>query len=94
LRATIQAALASEGIQEFVSLTPTSKTYNWLLPCTAVHCCTALYLKPKPCVLLQVENEDLVFTLEVMVEKFGDEIAPYAVSPPAQLAWLVVTMFS
>lgn len=29
---------------------------------------------------LQVENEDLVFTLETMVEKFGDEIAPYAVS--------------
>jgi hypothetical protein len=28
----------------------------------------------------QVENEDLVFTLETMVEKFGDEIAPYAVS--------------
>lgn len=32
------------------------------------------------CVPLQVENEDLVFTLETMVEKFGDEIAPYAVS--------------
>lgn len=28
----------------------------------------------------QVENEELVFTLEVLVDKFGDEIAPYAVS--------------
>jgi hypothetical protein len=35
------------------------------------------------CVLMQVENEDLVFTLETMVEKFGDEIAPYAVSRSA-----------
>jgi hypothetical protein len=32
---------------------------------------------------MQVENEDLVFTLETMVEKFGDEIAPYAVSRSA-----------
>lgn len=32
------------------------------------------------CLPVQVENEDLVFTLETMVEKFGDEIAPYAVS--------------
>ena len=29
--------------------------------------------------LRKVENEDLVMTLEVIVEKFGDEIAPYAV---------------
>lgn len=28
----------------------------------------------------QVENEELVFTLEVIVEKFGDDIAPYAVN--------------
>jgi len=28
----------------------------------------------------QVENEDLVFTLEVIVGKFGDDIAPYAVN--------------
>jgi hypothetical protein len=27
----------------------------------------------------QVESEDLVFTLETIVEKFGEEIAPYAV---------------
>lgn len=26
-----------------------------------------------------MENEDLVMTLETIVEKFGDEIAPYAV---------------
>lgn len=39
-------------------------------------CCAAVLL----CPFGQVENEDLVFTLETMVEKFGDEIAPYAVS--------------
>ena len=27
----------------------------------------------------EVENEDLVFTLETIVEKFGEEIAPFAV---------------
>ncbi|KAK3257312.1 hypothetical protein CYMTET_33436, partial [Cymbomonas tetramitiformis] len=27
----------------------------------------------------EVENEDLVFTLETIVEKFGEEIAPYAI---------------
>jgi len=27
----------------------------------------------------QVESEDLVFTLETIVEKFGEEMAPYAV---------------
>lgn len=26
----------------------------------------------------EVENEDLVFTLETIVEKFGEEIAPFA----------------
>jgi hypothetical protein len=29
---------------------------------------------------MQVENEELVFTLEVLVDKFGDEIAPFAVN--------------
>ncbi len=29
--------------------------------------------------LVQVEAEDLVLTLEGIVEKFGEEIAPYAV---------------
>lgn len=27
----------------------------------------------------QVESEDVVFTLETIVEKFGEEMAPYAV---------------
>lgn len=36
--------------------------------------------------LLQVDNEDLVFTLEAMVEKFGEEIAPYAMQMTQQLA--------
>lgn len=27
----------------------------------------------------EVENEDLVFTLETLVEKFGEEISPFAV---------------
>lgn len=26
----------------------------------------------------EIENEDLVFTLETIVEKFGEEMAPYA----------------
>lgn len=26
----------------------------------------------------EVENEDLVFTLETVVDKFGEEMAPYA----------------
>lgn len=26
----------------------------------------------------EVENEDLVFTLETIVDKFGEEMAPYA----------------
>lgn len=30
--------------------------------------------------VIQVENEELVFTLEVVVDKFGDDIAPYAVN--------------
>ncbi|KXZ43736.1 hypothetical protein GPECTOR_81g184 [Gonium pectorale] len=33
----------------------------------------------------QVDNEDLVFTLEVLVEKFADSIAPYAVQMATQL---------
>jgi hypothetical protein len=41
--------------------------------CVGERCCSFLCTA-------QVENEDLVFTLETMVDKFGDEIAPYAVS--------------
>lgn len=40
---------------------------------------------------VQVENEDLVFTLETMVEKFGDEIAPYAVSCLLELGGTVMS---
>ncbi len=36
--------------------------------------------------LAQVDNEDLVFTLEAMVDKFGEAIAPYAVQMAQQLA--------
>ncbi len=28
---------------------------------------------------MQVENEDLIFTLETLVERFDEEMAPYAV---------------
>ncbi|GIL84239.1 hypothetical protein Vretimale_15865 [Volvox reticuliferus] len=34
----------------------------------------------------QVDNEDLVFTLEVLVDKFGEEVGPYAVQMATQLA--------
>lgn len=34
----------------------------------------------------EIDNEDLVFTLESIVEKFGDEIAPYAANLAVQLA--------
>jgi len=34
----------------------------------------------------EVESEDLVFTLETIVEKFGEEIAPYAVVGPSDIA--------
>lgn len=42
------------------------------------------------CLLQQVDNEDLVFTLEAMVEKFGEEIAPYAMQMTQQLAFAFV----
>ena len=50
-------------------------------PCTSL----PLPLPPSP-VALQVDNEDLVFTLEVLVDKFGEQIAPYAVQMAQQLA--------
>nr|GEX97830.1 importin beta-like SAD2 [Tanacetum cinerariifolium] len=34
----------------------------------------------------EVENEDLVFTLEIIVEKFGEEMAPYAIGLCQKLA--------
>lgn len=36
--------------------------------------------------LLQIDAEDLVFSLEALVEKFGHEIAPYAAQMVQQLA--------
>ena len=36
--------------------------------------------------LRQVENEDLVFTLETLVERFGEDMAPYAVGLTQHLA--------
>ena len=38
------------------------------------------------CVCIQIESEDLLFTLETVVEKFGEEIAPYAVGLCQHLA--------
>lgn len=35
--------------------------------------------------MAEVDNEDLIFTLEGIVEKFGDDIAPYAVNMARQL---------
>jgi hypothetical protein len=34
----------------------------------------------------QIDAEDLVFSLESLVEKFGQDMAPYAVQMVAQLA--------
>ena len=35
---------------------------------------------------LKVDNEDLVFTLETIVEKFGEQMAPYALGLCQHLA--------
>lgn len=35
---------------------------------------------------LQVENEDLIFTLETLVERFDEEMAPFAVGLTQHLA--------
>lgn len=35
----------------------------------------------------EVENEDLVFTLETIVDKFGEEMAPYALGLCQNLVW-------
>lgn len=40
---------------------------TWFAKCTA------------RCFCLQVETEDLVATLETIVDKFGEDIGPYAV---------------
>lgn len=38
----------------------------------------------------EVENEDLVFTLETIVDKFGEEIAPYALGLCQNLVTLLI----
>ena len=38
------------------------------------------------CMAAQVDNEDLVLTLEAIVEKFEDEMAPFAVGLTQHLA--------
>ncbi|KAJ8559645.1 hypothetical protein K7X08_003703 [Anisodus acutangulus] len=43
----------------------------------------------------EVENEDLVFTLEIIVDKFGEEMAPYALGLCQNLAaafWKCINM--
>lgn len=37
----------------------------------------------------EVENEDLVFTLETIVDKFGEEMAPYALGLCQNLVMLI-----
>lgn len=39
-----------------------------------------------PLWFLQVENEDLIFTLETLVERFDEEMAPFAVGLTQHLA--------
>lgn len=46
----------------------------------------ALHSLRQACVCTQIESEDLLFTLETVVEKFGEEIAPYAVGLCQHLA--------
>ena len=40
----------------------------------------------------EVENEDLVFTLETIVDKFGEEMAPYALGLCQNLVIRVIYM--
>ena len=54
-----------------------------------VRCGHAWYEQSGPSRLVfrsEVENEDLVFTLEAIVEKFGEHMAPFAVQMTQQLA--------
>ena len=41
----------------------------------------------------EVENEDLVFTLETIVDKFGEEMAPYALGLCQNLVILASFLF-
>lgn len=42
----------------------------------------------------EVENEDLVFTLETIVDKFGEEMAPYALGLCQNLVTVSVLFLS
>lgn len=42
----------------------------------------------------EVENEDLVFTLETIVDKFGEEMAPYALGLCQNLVMLICLLLS
>lgn len=41
----------------------------------------------------EVENEDLVFTLETIVDKFGEEMAPYALGLCQNLVMISPILF-
>ena len=41
----------------------------------------------------EVENEDLVFTLETIVDKFGEEMAPYALGLCQNLVMYTLLLF-
>jgi hypothetical protein len=42
----------------------------------------------------EVENEDLVFTLETIVDKFGEEMAPYALGLCQNLVCILYPMLN
>lgn len=54
-------------------------------PATPAHSFTPLTVPPPHTHTPQVDTEDLVFTLETIVEKFGDEIGPWALELAANL---------
>jgi len=58
-----------------------------------VPCCAALAEAPEPhpnapllIRIFQIDNEDLTFSLETVIEKFRDDMAPYATGLCQQLA--------
>ena len=59
-----------DGMQKiaFINLVIDGRLILWLI----TYCAEFFKL------MNEVENEDLVFTLETIVDKFGEEMAPYA----------------
>ncbi len=51
-----------------------------------ISCHTSALPAARACLHAQVDNEDLVFALEVIVEKFGESIAPFALQMAQQLS--------